>query len=81
MGQSFHEEFSDLLLLKMLRSATEAAKDRDKVGVRGGRVELCHGVVNSCIVVTRKKRRGGDVTGYFGAFCPSDGELQLSILS
>ncbi|KAM8991404.1 HEAT repeat-containing protein 6 [Ara ararauna] len=31
MGQSFHEEFSDLLLLKMLRSATEASKDRDKV--------------------------------------------------
>ncbi|KAM4647946.1 HEAT repeat-containing protein 6 [Amazona ochrocephala] len=31
MGQSFHEEFSDLLLLKMLSSATEASKDRDKV--------------------------------------------------
>ncbi|NXH14894.1 HEAT6 protein, partial [Bucco capensis] len=31
MGQSFQEEFSDLLLLKMLRSATEACKDRDKV--------------------------------------------------
>uniref|UniRef100_A0A8V5HIS3 Uncharacterized protein n=1 Tax=Melopsittacus undulatus TaxID=13146 RepID=A0A8V5HIS3_MELUD len=31
MGQSFHEEFSDLLLLKMLRSATEASRDRDKV--------------------------------------------------
>ncbi|XP_064022116.1 HEAT repeat-containing protein 6 [Pogoniulus pusillus] len=31
MGQSFQEEFSDLLLLKMLRSATEASKDRDKV--------------------------------------------------
>ncbi|XP_061868219.1 HEAT repeat-containing protein 6 [Colius striatus] len=31
MGHSFHEEFSDLLLLKMLRSATEASKDRDKV--------------------------------------------------
>uniref|UniRef100_A0A8B9MCP7 HEAT repeat-containing protein 6 n=1 Tax=Accipiter nisus TaxID=211598 RepID=A0A8B9MCP7_9AVES len=28
---SFQEEFSDLLLLKMLRSATEASKDRDKV--------------------------------------------------
>ncbi|KFO08774.1 HEAT repeat-containing protein 6, partial [Balearica regulorum gibbericeps] len=31
MGQSFQEEFSDLLLLKMLRSATEASRDRDKV--------------------------------------------------
>ncbi|XP_054250250.1 HEAT repeat-containing protein 6 [Indicator indicator] len=31
MGQSFQEEFSDLLLLKMLQSATEASKDRDKV--------------------------------------------------
>ncbi|NXI36982.1 HEAT6 protein, partial [Galbula dea] len=31
MGQSFQEEFSDLLLLKMLGSATEASKDRDKV--------------------------------------------------
>ncbi|NXW57222.1 HEAT6 protein, partial [Eurystomus gularis] len=31
MGQSFQEELSDLLLLKMLRSATEASKDRDKV--------------------------------------------------
>ncbi|KAM9615161.1 HEAT repeat-containing protein 6 isoform 2-T2 [Morphnus guianensis] len=31
VGQSFQEEFSDLLLLKMLRSATEASKDRDKV--------------------------------------------------
>lgn len=31
MGQSFQEEFSDLLLLKMLRSATEASKDKDKV--------------------------------------------------
>lgn len=31
MGQSFQEEFSDLLLLKMLRSATEATKDKDKV--------------------------------------------------
>ncbi|KFZ68724.1 HEAT repeat-containing protein 6, partial [Podiceps cristatus] len=31
MGQRFQEEFSDLLLLKMLRSATEASKDRDKV--------------------------------------------------
>ncbi|NWY58448.1 HEAT6 protein, partial [Chionis minor] len=31
MGQTFQEEFSDLLLLKMLRSATEASKDRDKV--------------------------------------------------
>ncbi|NWR89796.1 HEAT6 protein, partial [Furnarius figulus] len=31
MGQSFQEEFSDLLLLKLLRSATEASKDRDKV--------------------------------------------------
>ncbi|NXG81277.1 HEAT6 protein, partial [Baryphthengus martii] len=31
MGQSFQEEFSDLLLLKTLRSATEASKDRDKV--------------------------------------------------
>ncbi|KAK2525354.1 Heatr6 [Columba livia] len=31
MGQRFQEEFSDLLLLKMLRSATEASRDRDKV--------------------------------------------------
>ncbi|XP_009872683.1 PREDICTED: HEAT repeat-containing protein 6 [Apaloderma vittatum] len=31
MGQTFQEEFSDLLLLKMLRSATEASRDRDKV--------------------------------------------------
>ncbi|NXY85181.1 HEAT6 protein, partial [Alcedo cyanopectus] len=31
MGQSFQEEFSDLLLLKVLQSATEASKDRDKV--------------------------------------------------
>ncbi|XP_069470765.1 HEAT repeat-containing protein 6 isoform X2 [Ambystoma mexicanum] len=31
MGQSFQEEFSDVLLLKMLRSATEASKDKDKV--------------------------------------------------
>ncbi|XP_008947161.1 PREDICTED: HEAT repeat-containing protein 6, partial [Merops nubicus] len=31
MGLSFQEELSDLLLLKMLRSATEASKDRDKV--------------------------------------------------
>ncbi|KFQ12264.1 HEAT repeat-containing protein 6, partial [Leptosomus discolor] len=31
MGQSFQEEISDLLLLKMLQAATEASKDRDKV--------------------------------------------------
>ncbi|KAM3933702.1 HEAT repeat-containing protein 6 [Leptodactylus fuscus] len=31
MGQTFQEEFSDLLLLKMLRLATEASKDKDKV--------------------------------------------------
>ncbi|NXS56193.1 HEAT6 protein, partial [Brachypteracias leptosomus] len=31
MGQSFQEEFSDLLLLKMLLTATEASRDRDKV--------------------------------------------------
>nr|XP_020642610.1 HEAT repeat-containing protein 6 [Pogona vitticeps] len=31
MGQSFQDEFSDLLLLKMLCSATEASKDKDKV--------------------------------------------------
>ncbi|NWU42703.1 HEAT6 protein, partial [Hylia prasina] len=31
VGQSFQEELSDLLLLKLLRSATEASKDRDKV--------------------------------------------------
>ncbi|KAE8623713.1 hypothetical protein XENTR_v10005705 [Xenopus tropicalis] len=31
MGQSFQEEFSDMLLLKMLWSATEASKDKDKV--------------------------------------------------
>ncbi|KAJ7308893.1 hypothetical protein JRQ81_008168 [Phrynocephalus forsythii] len=30
-GQSFQDEFSDLLLLKMLRSATDASKDKDKV--------------------------------------------------
>ncbi|XP_075051676.1 HEAT repeat-containing protein 6 [Mixophyes fleayi] len=31
VGHSFQEEFSDLLLLKMLKSATEASKDKDKV--------------------------------------------------
>ncbi|XP_019348983.2 HEAT repeat-containing protein 6 isoform X2 [Alligator mississippiensis] len=31
MGPSFQEEFSDLLLLKMLRSAAEASRDKDKV--------------------------------------------------
>ncbi|XP_068125450.1 HEAT repeat-containing protein 6 [Hyperolius riggenbachi] len=31
IGQSFQEEFSDLLLLEMLKSATEASKDKDKV--------------------------------------------------
>ncbi|XP_041438906.1 HEAT repeat-containing protein 6 isoform X1 [Xenopus laevis] len=31
MGQSFQEEFSDMLLLKMLWAATEASKDKDKV--------------------------------------------------
>ncbi|XP_032635188.1 HEAT repeat-containing protein 6 [Chelonoidis abingdonii] len=31
IGESFQEEFSDLLLLKMLRSAIEASKDKDKV--------------------------------------------------
>ncbi|XP_063152876.1 HEAT repeat-containing protein 6 isoform X2 [Candoia aspera] len=31
MGESFQDEFSDLLLLKMLRSATEVSKDKDKV--------------------------------------------------
>ncbi|KAG8451365.1 hypothetical protein GDO86_003536 [Hymenochirus boettgeri] len=31
MGQRFQEEFSDMLLLKMLWSATEASKDKDKV--------------------------------------------------
>ncbi|XP_056413484.1 HEAT repeat-containing protein 6 isoform X2 [Hyla sarda] len=31
VGHTFQEEFSDLLLLKMLRSATEASKDKDKV--------------------------------------------------
>ncbi|KAM4699504.1 HEAT repeat-containing protein 6 [Discoglossus pictus] len=31
LGQSFQEEFSDMLLLKMLRSATEASRDKDKV--------------------------------------------------
>ncbi|XP_038615603.1 HEAT repeat-containing protein 6, partial [Tachyglossus aculeatus] len=31
LGRSFQEEFSGLLLLKMLRSATEASKDKDKV--------------------------------------------------
>ncbi|KAL7986970.1 hypothetical protein Chor_005889 [Crotalus horridus] len=33
MGQSFQDEFSDLLLLKMLRSATEASKDKDKASI------------------------------------------------
>ncbi|NWW88106.1 HEAT6 protein, partial [Rhynochetos jubatus] len=50
MGQSFQEEFSDLLLLKMLRSATEASKDRDKVKSNAVRalgnvlhfLQLCH---------------------------------------
>lgn len=49
MGQSFQEEFSDLLLLKMLRSATEASKDKDKVW-GGKRVEDC-GVVSSYIFI------------------------------
>uniref|UniRef100_A0A8D2LVX6 HEAT repeat-containing protein 6 n=1 Tax=Varanus komodoensis TaxID=61221 RepID=A0A8D2LVX6_VARKO len=31
MGQNFQDEFSDVLLLKMLRSTTEASKDKDKV--------------------------------------------------
>ncbi|XP_029468389.1 HEAT repeat-containing protein 6 [Rhinatrema bivittatum] len=31
IGPSFQEDFSDLLLLKMLRSATEASRDKDKV--------------------------------------------------
>lgn len=31
IGQSFQEEFSDMLLLEMLKSATEASKDKDKV--------------------------------------------------
>ncbi|XP_048338263.1 HEAT repeat-containing protein 6-like, partial [Sphaerodactylus townsendi] len=31
MGQSFQDEFSDLLLLKMLRAAIEASKDKNKV--------------------------------------------------
>ncbi|XP_053131596.1 HEAT repeat-containing protein 6 [Hemicordylus capensis] len=31
LGPHFQEEFSDLLLLKMLRAATEASKDKDKV--------------------------------------------------
>ncbi|KAM8930239.1 HEAT repeat-containing protein 6 [Pelodytes ibericus] len=31
LGQSFQEDFSDLLLLKMLKSATEASKDKDKI--------------------------------------------------
>lgn len=33
MGQSFQDEFSDVLLLKMLRSATEASKDKDKASI------------------------------------------------
>ncbi|XP_043910839.1 HEAT repeat-containing protein 6 [Protopterus annectens] len=31
MGKSFQEEFSDLLLLKLLKLATQASKDKDKV--------------------------------------------------
>ncbi|XP_063002774.1 HEAT repeat-containing protein 6 [Elgaria multicarinata webbii] len=31
MGENFQDEFSDLLLLKMLRAATDASKDKDKV--------------------------------------------------
>ncbi|XP_015282207.1 PREDICTED: HEAT repeat-containing protein 6 [Gekko japonicus] len=31
LGQSFQDEFSDLLLLKMLRAAIEASKDKNKV--------------------------------------------------
>ncbi|XP_044141291.1 HEAT repeat-containing protein 6 [Bufo gargarizans] len=31
VGHTFQEEFSDLLLLKMLRSASEASRDKDKV--------------------------------------------------
>ncbi|CAH2221344.1 HEAT repeat-containing 6 [Pelobates cultripes] len=31
LGHSFQEDFSDMLLLKMLKAATEASKDKDKV--------------------------------------------------
>ncbi|XP_053313681.1 HEAT repeat-containing protein 6 [Spea bombifrons] len=31
LGLNFQEEFSDMLLLKMLKSATEASKDKDKI--------------------------------------------------
>ncbi|KAF5888966.1 HEAT repeat-containing protein 6, partial [Clarias magur] len=31
VGQDFHEELSDMLLLKMLRSATQASGDKDRV--------------------------------------------------
>lgn len=52
MGQSFQEELSDLLLLQLLRSATEASKDRDKVRLRGRRVELVE------LTPALKKRKG-----------------------
>lgn len=32
MGLEFQEEFSDMLLLNMLRSATKASGDKDRVG-------------------------------------------------
>ncbi|XP_054857707.1 HEAT repeat-containing protein 6 [Eublepharis macularius] len=38
MGQSFQDEFSDVLLLKMLQAATEASKDKDKVKSNAVRV-------------------------------------------
>lgn len=33
MGLEFQEEFSDMLLLNMLRSATKASGDKDRVGI------------------------------------------------
>lgn len=32
VGLEFQEEFSDMLLLNMLRSATKASGDKDRVG-------------------------------------------------
>ena len=38
VGTDFQEELSDMLLLKMLQSATRASADKDRV--RGGRINI-----------------------------------------
>lgn len=40
VGMDFQEELSDMLLLKMLRSATQASEDKDRV---------CVGNLDSCL--------------------------------